>query len=151
MDSLITFANAAFTPLISLGAAPVMMVVLTIIAMLVGVKFTKALEGGIKLAIALTGIGSIIGILTGAFSVALQEFVKSTGISLTITDVGWAPLATITWGSPYTLYFLFVMIVEKKAVLHYAIHLQDSTSHRIAVIVAVSGGGMDKEKDKPRS
>lgn len=117
MDSLITFANAAFTPLISLGAAPVMMVVLTIIAMLVGVKFTKALEGGIKLAIALTGIGSIIGILTGAFSVALQEFVKSTGISLTITDVGWAPLATITWGSPYTLYFLFVMIVVNLAML----------------------------------
>ncbi|MCH4218324.1 MAG: hypothetical protein LKF74_07180 [Megasphaera sp.] len=117
MNDLVAFANEIFTPLINLGAAPVMMVVLTLIAMLVGVKFTKALEGGIKLAIALTGISAVIGILTGAFSVALQEFVKSTGISLTITDVGWAPLATITWGSPYTLYFLFIMVLVNLAML----------------------------------
>ncbi|MEF1253326.1 PTS transporter subunit IIC, partial [Neisseria gonorrhoeae] len=46
-----------------------------------------------------------------AFSESLQAFVKNTGISLNIIDVGWAPLATITWGSPYTLYFLLVMLV----------------------------------------
>ena len=34
----------------------------------------------------------------------MASFVERTGISLNITDVGWAPLATITWGSPYTLY-----------------------------------------------
>lgn len=88
-----------------------MLIVLTILAMVFGVKFTKALEGGIKLAIALTGIGAIIGILTGAFSESLQAFVKNTGISLTVIDVGWAPLTTITWGSPYTLYFLLVMLI----------------------------------------
>ena len=63
-----------------------------------GVKFSKALEGGIKLAIALTGIGAIIGMLNGAFSASLAKFVENTGIQLSITDVGWAPLATITWG-----------------------------------------------------
>ena len=30
---------------------------------------------------------------------------------MNITDVGWAPLATITWGSAWTLYFLLVMLV----------------------------------------
>ncbi len=96
---------------IQLGSGVVMLIVMTVLAMAFGVKFTKALEGGIKLAIALTGIGAIIGILTGAFSESLQAFVKNTGISLNIIDVGWAPLATITWGSPYTLYFLLVMLV----------------------------------------
>lgn len=96
---------------IQLGSGVVMLIVMTGLAMIFGVKFTKALEGGIKLAIALTGIGAIIGILTGAFSESLQAFVKNTGISLNIIDVGWAPLATITWGSPYTLYFLLVMLV----------------------------------------
>ena len=38
-----------------------------------GVKFSKALEGGIKLAIALTGIGAIIGMLNGAFSASLAK------------------------------------------------------------------------------
>ena len=108
---IIELANTIFTPLINLGAPPLMLIILTIVSLLVGVKFTKALEGGIKLAIALTGIGAIIGILTTAFSGALTQFVQSTGIELTITDVGWAPLSTITWGSPYTFYFLMVMII----------------------------------------
>ena len=84
---------------------------LTVLALLFGVKFSKALEGGIKLAIALTGIGAIIGMLNGAFSASLAKFVENTGIQLNITDVGWAPLATITWGSAWTLYFLLIMLI----------------------------------------
>ena len=104
MDAVIGFANAVFQPLIDLGAAPMMTIVLTVIALLFKVKFTKALEGGLKLGIAITGIGAIINILTTAFSSAMTTFVESTGLQLTVTAVGWAPLATITWGSPYTLY-----------------------------------------------
>ena len=88
-----------------------MTIVLTLIALCFKVKPTRALEGGLKLGIALTGISAIIGILTTAFSDAMASFVERTGISLNITDVGWAPLATITWGSPYTLYFLLIMVI----------------------------------------
>lgn len=111
MQELLNIINSIFTPIINLGSGVVMLIVMTVIAMVFGVKFTKALEGGIKLAIALTGIGAIINILTGAFSGSLQAFVHNTGINLNIIDVGWAPLATITWGSPYTLYFLVVMLI----------------------------------------
>ncbi|MGO3018453.1 MAG: PTS transporter subunit IIC [Anaerococcus sp.] len=111
MQGLINFANSLFDPLIKLGAAPIMLIVLTLIAFLVGVKFQRALEGGIRLAISITAIGAVMNILTSNFSAALQQFVQNTGIELSITDVGWAPLATITWGSAYTLYFLFVMVV----------------------------------------
>lgn len=111
MSNIIKFANNLFQPLINLGAAPLMLIVLTLLAVLMKVKFSKALEGGIKLAIALTAMGTIIGTLTGVFAPALESFVKSTGIQLSITDVGWAPLATITWGSMYTLYFLLILVV----------------------------------------
>ncbi|TGA96994.1 PTS glucitol transporter subunit IIA [Sporolactobacillus shoreae] len=117
MGSIIHFANSIFNPIIALGAAPVMLIVLTVIALLFRVKFTKALEGGIRLAIALTGISAVIGLLTTAFSAALTGFVNSTGIQLSITDVGWAPLATITWGSPYTLFFLLVLVVLNIAMI----------------------------------
>lgn len=110
MSSIIDVANSIFQPLINLGAAPLMTIVLTIIALCFKVKPTKALEGGLKLGIALTGIGAIIGILTTAFAGAMSDFVARTGISLNVTDVGWAPLATITWGSPYTLYFLLILV-----------------------------------------
>lgn len=111
MNTIIDLFNSIFQPIIDLGAAPMMFIVLSVFGILLKVKPSKAIEGGLKLAIALTGIGAIIDMLTGAFSQALQDFVKSTGIELTITDVGWAPLATITWGSPYTLFFLGVMVI----------------------------------------
>lgn len=111
MNSLIDLANTIFKPLIDLGAAPLMTVILAIITFIFTKKLSKSLEGGLKLGIALTGIGAIIGILTTAFSQAMTDIVERTGLSLSITDVGWAPLATITWCSPYTLYFLAVMVI----------------------------------------
>ncbi|MBS4535752.1 PTS glucitol transporter subunit IIA [Clostridium sp. D2Q-14] len=94
-----------------------MFILLSLLAILMKVKVSKALEGGLKLAIALTGIGAVINILTGNFAPALQDFVKSTGIELTITDVGWAPLATITWGSAYTLFFLLILVIVNLVLL----------------------------------
>ncbi|MBY7142870.1 PTS glucitol transporter subunit IIA [Virgibacillus sp. NKC19-3] len=88
-----------------------MFILLTIFALLMRVKVGRALEGGLKLAIALTGIGAVIDMLTGEFAPALEDFVLATGIELNITDVGWAPLATITWGSAYTLFFLLILVV----------------------------------------
>ncbi|MGG4178617.1 PTS transporter subunit IIC [Virgibacillus pantothenticus] len=117
MEAIIKFANSIFQPIIDLGAAPMMFILLTLLAVLMRVKVSKALEGGLKLAIALTGIGAVIDLLTGNFAPALQDFVKSTGIELTITDVGWAPLATITWGSAYTLFFLMILIIVNLALL----------------------------------
>ncbi|MFD1416773.1 PTS galactitol transporter subunit IIC [Oceanobacillus jeddahense] len=117
LDAVIEFANAIFQPIIDLGAAPMMFILLSLLAILMRVKISKALEGGLKLAIALTGIGAVIDILTGNFAPALQDFVKSTGIELTITDVGWAPLATITWGSAYTLFFLLILVIVNLVLL----------------------------------
>lgn len=111
MDVVIKFANAVFKPLIDMGAPTIMLVVLTIIALLFRVKFSKALEGGMKLAIALTAIGNVMNLLTTAFQGPMKLFVEHTGMHKDILDMGWAPLATITWGSPYTLYFLLVLII----------------------------------------
>lgn len=111
LNTIIDVSNKVFKPIIDFGAAPIMLIVLTLIAFTVGVNFFRALEGGIKLAIALTAIGSIINLLTNAFQPAVVAFVKATGLHLGTTDLGWAPLATITWGSPYTLFFLLIMVI----------------------------------------
>ena len=117
MNVIIDLANRFFKLILDMGAPIIMLIVLTVLALCFGVKFSKALEGGIKLAIALTGIGAIIGMLNGAFSASLAKFVENTGIQLNITDVGWAPLATITWGSAWTLYFLLIMLIVNVVML----------------------------------
>ena len=66
MDIIIELANKLFKPILEMGGPIIMLIILTLLALLFGVKFSKALEGGIKLAIALTGIGAIIGMLNGA-------------------------------------------------------------------------------------
>ena len=51
MNGIIDFANKFFKPILDMGAPIIMLIVLTLLALLFGVKFSKALEGGIKLAI----------------------------------------------------------------------------------------------------
>lgn len=84
--------NTAFNFFINLGAPAMMFIIITILSLFVGVKISKSLEGGIRMAIALTGMSAIISLLTSAFGPALESFVESTGVELSITDLGWAPL-----------------------------------------------------------
>ncbi|BBN99878.1 PTS transporter subunit IIC [Sporolactobacillus terrae] len=100
--------NQGFQFFINLGAPAMMFIIITLLSLIVGVSISKALEGGIRMAVALTGMSAVISLLTSAFGPALRSFVEETGATLEITDLGWAPLAVITWGSMYTLYFAFV-------------------------------------------
>ncbi|VLK79548.1 PTS system transporter subunit IIA [Streptococcus pneumoniae] len=58
MDAIFDLIGKVFNPILEMGGPVIMLIILTVLALLFGVKFSKALEGGIKLAIALTGIGA---------------------------------------------------------------------------------------------
>ncbi|MBG9978884.1 PTS galactitol transporter subunit IIC [Facklamia tabacinasalis] len=109
--------NDGFNFFISLGGSAMMFIIITVLSLFFGVSFSKALEGGLRMAIALTGMGAVISLLTSSFGPALNAFVASTGVNLSITDLGWAPLAVITWGSVYTLYFAFICIITNLVML----------------------------------
>ncbi len=109
--------DSIFQGFIGLGGPAMMFIVLTLLALAFRVRLPKALEGGFRMAIALMGMISVINLLSAAFAPALQKFVQSTGIQLSITDLGWAPLAVITWGSIYTLYFAAICIALNLAFL----------------------------------
>lgn len=49
INKIVEFANTIFQPLIDLGSAPMMLILLTLFALAMGVKFSKALEGGSSL------------------------------------------------------------------------------------------------------
>lgn len=106
-----------FNFFIGLGGAAMMFIIITLLSLCFRVSISKALEGGLRMAIALTGMSAIISLLTSTFGPALDAFVKATGVGLTITDLGWAPLAVITWGSIYTLYFAVLEILTNLVML----------------------------------
>ena len=75
MDFIIELANKVFKPILDMGGPIIMLIILTVLALLFGVKFSKALEGGIKLAIALTGIGAIIIYFANIFFTEVLPFI----------------------------------------------------------------------------
>ena len=77
MDAIFGLIKEVFTPILDMGGPVIMLIILTVLALLFGVKFSKALEGGIKLAIALTGIGAIIGMLMVLSQRLLQNSLKT--------------------------------------------------------------------------
>ncbi|WOO86515.1 PTS transporter subunit IIC [Mollicutes bacterium LVI A0039] len=111
MQGFIELINNLFQPLINLGAGPMMIVFITLIGLVFKVKFSKALESGVRLAVAIAGMGAVIGLIVQLMQPALEAMVENTGISLSVQDVGWAPVAGATWASPLTLVFLFVYLI----------------------------------------
>lgn len=89
----------------------VMAICLLLAAWVTGAKFPTALAGAIKLAIAITGVADIVGLISTVYAPALHAMAVHTGINLPVADVGWAPIATITWSSPYTLLFLALAVI----------------------------------------
>lgn len=109
--------DQGFNWFIGLGGAAMMFVIITLLSLAFGVKLSRAFEGGLRMAMALTGMSAVISLLTTAFGPALKSFVSFTGLHLSISDLGWAPIAVITWSSLYTLYFAFICIVTNLVML----------------------------------
>lgn len=76
-----------------------------------GASLGKAVAGALQLAIAITGIVTTVGMLSTVYQPALLAMARRTGVNLPVADVGWAPIATITWAAPYTLLFLGVAVL----------------------------------------
>ncbi|MDF7665907.1 PTS transporter subunit IIC [Bifidobacterium sp. ESL0745] len=109
--------DQGFNWFISLGGAAMMFIIITLLSLAFGVKLSRAFEGGLRMAMALTGMSAVISLLTTAFGPALKAFVSFTGLHLSISDLGWAPIAVITWSSLYTLYFAFICIITNLVML----------------------------------
>lgn len=117
LSKVVGALDQGFNWFISLGGAAMMFVIITLLSLAFGVKLSRAFEGGLRMAMALTGMSAVISLLTTAFGPALKSFVSFTGLHLSISDLGWAPIAVITWSSLYTLYFAFICIVTNLVML----------------------------------
>lgn len=85
-----------------LGFGPTVMlpIVTFILALCFKVKWAKALRSSLTIGIGFVGIYAIFNILTDNVGPAAQAMVENTGVDLPVVDLGWPPLAAITWASP---------------------------------------------------
>jgi PTS system galactitol-specific IIC component len=85
--------------IVSLGASVMMPIILTILGLLLGAKFGKAIRSGLTVGIGFIGLNLVIGMLSDNLGPAAQQMVERTGLNLTIIDVGWPAAAAISFAS----------------------------------------------------
>ena len=102
-----------------LGFGPTVLLplVLFFLALFFKVKPAKALRSSLIVGIGFVGIYAIFDILTSNVGPAAQAMVERTGISLPVVDLGWPPLAAITWGSPIAPFVILLTMLINVAML----------------------------------
>ena len=93
--SITDIIKAVSNFLMGLGVPLLLPIVITILGLIFGQRFTKALRAGLTLGAGFIALNLVIGLLMPV----VDTMVKSTGSSLNILDVGWGVAGAIAWGT----------------------------------------------------
>ncbi|NPV42144.1 MAG: hypothetical protein HPY72_12505 [Anaerolineae bacterium] len=97
MESILTAIGAS---LANLGAVIVLPIVITLLGLILGMKFTQAIRSGLTLAIAFVGINLTVGLLGSKMSEIGTAFSQNTGTGLDVVDIGWPAASALAFGTP---------------------------------------------------
>jgi PTS system galactitol-specific IIC component len=100
------------------GAAVVLPILITILALVLGQKFSRAMHSGVLIGVGFIGVNLVIGLLFAQVSPAAQALAQRFNVDLGIVDVGWPSSAAIAFGStvgaliiPFCLVLNIVLLV----------------------------------------
>jgi galactitol PTS system EIIC component len=106
--------------IVGLGPSVMMPIIITLLGLIMGAGFGKALRAGLTVGVGFIGLNLVIGLLGGNLGPAVQQMVSNYGLSLTVIDVGWPAAAAIAFASrvgaviiPIALAVNVVMILTK--------------------------------------
>jgi len=81
------------------GPSVMMPIIITILGLILGAQFGRAIRAGITVGIGFIGINLVIGLLMGALGPVAQGMVQNWHVQLTYIDVGWPAQAAIAFGT----------------------------------------------------
>ena len=105
MESL----NQIVSYLLSFKSYVLLPFILFIFAIMFRMKLGQAVKSSLTIGIGFIGIFIIFGYFVEQIGPAVQALVKKTGLGFNVLDVGWPPLAAITWS--YELAPLLIVII----------------------------------------
>ena len=88
-----------FSYINSLGASVMMPIILTIIGVVLGAKFGKALRGGLTVGIGFIGLNLVTGLMGENLAPAVQQMAQRFGLALSTVDIGWPAASAIAFGT----------------------------------------------------
>ena len=90
---------AIFEYIINLGASVMMPIIFTVLGILLGVRFGKALHSGLYVGVGFVGLSVVTSLLTSSLGPALSEMVKVYDLNLGIFDMGWPAAASVAYNT----------------------------------------------------
>lgn len=112
--------------IIGLGSYLFVPILMTIIGLIFGLSFGKALKAGITVGIGLIGV-SLVGTLTGdSLSPVINAFVERFHLNLTAIDVGGGPAAATGFG--FSLSAVLILVIIAVNILLVALKLTNTVN-----------------------
>ena len=97
MSDFIGVVGRIFQYVLDTGAGVFLPIIMIILGLIVRMPLKKAFSAALTLGVAFIGMNVVIGFMTGAISPAATALVENTGRQLTTIDMGWTPIAAISW------------------------------------------------------
>lgn len=85
--------------IIDMGASVMLPIIISILAIIIGVKVGKAIRSGLMIGVGFVGMGLIVDMMNANIGPAAQQMADRLGVSLSIVEVGWPGMSGVTWGS----------------------------------------------------
>ncbi len=82
-----------------LGNTVVLPIVIAILGIALGQKWSKAIRSGLMVGVGFVGLGIVINLLLGAIGPATTAVIQRFGLHLNTVDVGWPVAAAIAFGT----------------------------------------------------
>lgn len=106
--------------LLGLGPSVMLPIVIFFMGLLMRASPGKAFRSGVLIGVGFTGINLVIALMCGELGPAATSMLRRLGMDLSIIDVGWPAMASITWAwsaaalvFPVCLMINFIMLTTK--------------------------------------
>jgi galactitol PTS system EIIC component len=102
METIISGLSSAFATFFSFKAYVILPVFMLILALVARMRLKEALLASIKIGVGFSGVFVVFGFFVTQISPAIEAIILVRGLNYPVADVGWPPLAAITWSSSLT-------------------------------------------------
>ena len=92
--------SAVIAFIFSFKAYVMLPAIILVVALVIRMKAGQAALSALRLGVGFAGIFIAFGFFVQQIAPAVTSMVKSRGLDFPVLDVGWPPLAAITWASP---------------------------------------------------
>ena len=105
------FLHNFFTSFFSFKAYVMLPIIILVIALAVRVPLPQAIRSTVSLAAGFAGVFIAFDFFVSNISPAVQQLSAVRGLNFPVLDVGWPPLAAITWASPLAAISIALVLV----------------------------------------